>query len=96
MADTSLLLVAYDITCPKRLRQMAHLLEDHGQRLQRSVFLCALTPNQIETLLKDARALIDVKTDHLFMLRLCARCEDRIKQFGADKPLPGSDGPIVV
>jgi len=75
---------------------MAHLLEDHGRRLQRSVFLCALTPNQMETLREKARAIIDPAADHLFLLRLCTRCEARIEQFGQSKPLPGSNAPIVV
>lgn len=35
--------MAYDIADPKRLRRICTLMEDHGERLQYSVFLCDLT-----------------------------------------------------
>ncbi|MGH3941488.1 MAG: CRISPR-associated endonuclease Cas2 [Pseudonocardiaceae bacterium] len=36
-------LMAYDIADPKRLRRICTLMEDHGERLQYSVFLCDLS-----------------------------------------------------
>lgn len=36
-------LMAYDIADPKRLRRVCTLMEDHGERLQYSVFLCDLS-----------------------------------------------------
>ena len=36
-------LMAYDVADPKRLRRICTLMEDHGERLQYSVFLCDLT-----------------------------------------------------
>ncbi|MGH3870245.1 MAG: hypothetical protein ACRDSR_01805 [Pseudonocardiaceae bacterium] len=35
--------MAYDIADPKRLRRICTLMEDYGERLQYSVFLCDLT-----------------------------------------------------
>jgi CRISPR-associated protein Cas2 len=36
-------LMAYDIADPKRLRRVCSTMEDHGERLQYSVFLCDLS-----------------------------------------------------
>jgi CRISPR-associated endonuclease Cas2 len=36
--------MAYDIADPKRLRRICTLMEDHGERLQYSVF-CATSPS---------------------------------------------------
>ena len=36
-------LLVYDIADPRRLRRVCTLMEDHGERLQYSVFLCDLT-----------------------------------------------------
>ena len=36
-------LMVYDIADPRRLRRICTLMEDHGERLQYSVFLCDLT-----------------------------------------------------
>ncbi|MGH4021697.1 MAG: CRISPR-associated endonuclease Cas2 [Pseudonocardiaceae bacterium] len=35
--------MAYDIAEPRRLRRICTLMEDHGERLQYSVFLCDLS-----------------------------------------------------
>ncbi len=56
MNEKRLVLVAYDIRAPKRLRSVARLLEDHGERLQRSLFVTELTPRRqalLERALKD-------------------------------------------
>ena len=43
MPSSPLWLIAYDIADPGRLRDVAQILEDHGRRLQQSVFLCNLS-----------------------------------------------------
>lgn len=39
-------LIAYDIADPIRLRRICTLMEDHGERLQYSVFLCDLSSGE--------------------------------------------------
>jgi CRISPR-associated protein Cas2 len=43
-------LMAYDIADPKRLRRVYSLMEDHGERLQYSVFLCDLSVAELAEL----------------------------------------------
>ena len=50
-------LMAYDVADPKRLRRICTLMEDHGERLQYSVFLCDLTVAELAEL---ESAVIDV------------------------------------
>ena len=39
-----MLLVSYDIQDPRRLRQTAKLLRKYDRRIQKSVFLCDISP----------------------------------------------------
>jgi CRISPR-associated protein Cas2 len=83
------LLIAYDVTQPARLREVARLLEDHGRRIQQSVFVCCLPPPRADALVEEATALIDRETDRLFVLPICGRCREAIEQIGDTEPLPG-------
>ena len=40
-------LIAYDISDPKRLRQVCKIAEAYGERLQYSVFVCDLSPSEL-------------------------------------------------
>jgi len=82
-------LVSYDIAAPSRLRRAAQTLEDHGRRLQQSVFLCALSAERMERLLAQLREHLECPPDHLFVLPICKRCTEAIVQEGTTRPLPG-------
>ena len=51
-------LVAYDIAAPERLRRVAHVLEQHALRCQKSVFLHAGPRAAVVQLLEELRPLI--------------------------------------
>lgn len=57
--------IAYDVTCPKRLYQVARLLEHHGKRVQHSVFECWLTPWRYAQLRTALCRAIDPAQDNL-------------------------------
>lgn len=59
----SLWLVAYDICHPKRLRRVARTLQDHGERVQWSLFSCVLTAWQRGLLAEKLGCLIDPAVD---------------------------------
>lgn len=82
------LLVAYDVSDPDRLRQTAHVLEDYGERLQQSVFACALRPDDADELLEEVRECIDATADRLIVLPLCDRCWGDLTQYGQTTSLP--------
>lgn len=77
-----LIIVAYDITDPDRLRLIAKHCEDYGVRVQYSVFECRLELEEFQRFWDELTALIDPKTDRLVAYRVCARCAREIRTAG--------------
>lgn len=95
-----LVLVTYDIaldtpTGKRRLRRVAKLCEDYGQRVQFSVFECLVEPAQWVTFRKMLEDLIDPKRDSLRYYFLGKNWQRRIEHVGA-KPSWDPEGPLVV
>ncbi|BBM69628.1 CRISPR-associated endonuclease Cas2 [Rhodothermus marinus] len=78
-------LIGYDIADPRRLQRVARLLEDYGQRLQYSVFLCRLEAEAIRQLRRGLLRIVDLEEDRLFFLRLCQGCIEALEQIGQGK-----------
>jgi len=68
-----LILIAYDITEPKRLAKVARTCEDFGVRVQYSLFECRLTQEGFDTLWLRLLDLIHEDEDRLVAYRLDAR-----------------------
>ena len=75
-------LICYDIADPKRLRRVATLLEQHGTRVQKSVFVCRLTDRQVETLVRVLRRRLDLCVDAVSVYPICLRCEAAALHLG--------------
>jgi len=58
-------LVAYDIASPRRLRRVAEACEDHGVRIQKSLFECWLEEPEFTHLWTRLCGIIDAKDDCL-------------------------------
>jgi CRISPR-associated protein Cas2 len=63
-------LIAYDIANPRRLRRICTLMEDHGRRLQYSVFICDLSRAELAELETLVTAVIDRTTDSIIRIDL--------------------------
>ncbi len=70
-------LICYDIRDAKRWRKAYKLLEGYGDRLQYSIFRCALTLRDREKLRWELEKIL-TKEDSLLMVGLCHRCVERI------------------
>ncbi len=68
-----LILIAYDISNPKRLSKVAKTLEDHGFRVQYSVFECRLNDLHFEYLWSALNDIINHEEDKLVAYQLDAR-----------------------
>jgi CRISPR-associated protein Cas2 len=93
---SSLWLIAYDIAEPSRLREVAQVLEDHGRRLQQSVFLCVQDTTDLDALRTRLLGLIDPEVDRLAVLPICGRCRNALEQHGVEMIIPGSTDAVVV
>lgn len=68
----------------RRLRRMARLCEDYGQRVQLSVFECTVDDMQLDGLLARAREIIDAAQDSLRVYRLQGGRDKAIRTLGRD------------
>ena len=95
-----LVLVTYDVNTEtpesrKRLRHVAKLCEDRGQRVQKSVFECLVDPAQWTALRQRLIDEIDPKQDSLRFYFLGANWRNRVEHVGA-KPAYDPEGPLIV
>jgi CRISPR-associated protein Cas2 len=95
-----LLLVTYDVSTltkagRRRLRRVAKVCQDYGQRVQKSVFECkvdAATYEMLEGALLDE---INDQEDNLRIYRLNEPVEKHVKEFGKFKATD-FDAPLIV
>jgi CRISPR-associated protein Cas2 len=95
-----LVLITYDVSTEteggkRRLRRVAKILENRGQRVQNSVFECLLDPAQLATLRADLEAVIDKDKDSLRYYHLGKRWARHVDHVGA-KPSYDPQGPLVL
>ena len=83
--------VAYDISEDRRRARAAATLQQWGDRIQRSLFLCTIEPDTLTELRGHLTEIIDVDTDSVYMFRQCAACWETVEVIGQatveDEPL---------
>jgi CRISPR-associated protein Cas2 len=79
MATKQWHLVSYDVRDPKRLRQVAKLLESYGSRVQYSVFRCRLDVEMLERLHWQLSQVME-DVDDLLVIPLCNHCAARVAE----------------
>lgn len=85
-----LILVTYDVSTltaagRKRLRRVAKVCQDYGQRVQQSVFECQVDAATLEILEDSLLKEISESEDNLRIYRLHEPLEKNVKQFGKFK-----------
>jgi CRISPR-associated protein Cas2 len=93
-------LVSYDVntTTPegeRRLRRVAQVCVNFGQRVQKSVFECSVSEMQYEAMKQQLLDLIDARVDNLRIYRLAMPKEQFRECFGVQKEVD-FEGPLVV
>jgi len=78
----------------KRLRRVAKVCEDYGQRVQNSVFECKVDPARFVFLKQELLAVIDPAKDSLRFYNLGANWHRRVEHCGA-KPTYDVDGLLM-
>jgi len=95
-----MVLVAYDVNtetpaAQKRLRHVAKICEDRGQRVQNSVFECLVDPAQWTKMRQKLVDTIDPAKDSLRFYFLGKNWKRRVEHVGA-KPSYDPQGPLVI
>ena len=83
-----MVLITYDVNTSeeggtKRLRKVAKLCENFGQRVQNSVFECLVDPAQWTELRHKLENAVDKEHDSLRYYFLGANWQRRVEHFGA-------------
>ena len=84
------LLIAYDVNTAspdggRRLRQVAKICQDYGQRVQNSVFECLVSPAQRVELEISLAETIDLESDSLRIYHLGSNYQTKITTIGKTK-----------
>lgn len=95
-----LVVVSYDVNTTdadgrRRLRRIAKICQDQGQRVQFSVFECEVTPAAWTRLRQRLLDQMDGKKDSLRFYFLGADGKRRIEHVGAKVPLD-LEGPLLI
>lgn len=77
-----LAVVAYDISDPKRLHQVAKTCEDFGVRVQYSIFECRLEEREFDLFWEKVTAEIDPHEDRMVAYKIDARCARETRTAG--------------
>ncbi len=85
-----LVLITYDIkttdpSAPQKLRKIAKICCNYGQRVQYSVFECLVNPAQLVKLKALLVAIVDPKIDSLRIYYLGSNYKKNIEQIGVQK-----------
>lgn len=93
-------LISYDVAVtdtggPGRLRRVAKVCKDYGQRVQFSVFECIVDPAQWVMLKQRLIDEIDEERDSLRFYYLGSNWRRRVEHIGA-KPSIDQEGPLIV
>ncbi len=93
-------LVSYDVSTkdkggPRRLRRVAKLCKNFGQRVQFSVFECIVDPAQWEVLKQRLVDEINQDTDSLRFYFLGSNWRRRVEHVGAKKGVD-QEGPLII
>lgn len=71
----------------KRLRKVAKICQNYGQRVQNSVFECVVNATEYATLKIELKAVIDEELDSLRFYRLGNNYKTKVEHFGTKESL---------
>ena len=95
-----MVLVSYDVSTmetagARRLRRVAKICQNHGQRVQYSVFECIVDPAQWTKMRQQLIEVIDEQQDSLRFYFLGANWRKRVEHVGAKEGID-QEGPLIL
>ncbi len=85
------ILLTYDIRDDRRLRRVMQVAESYGVRLQKSVFECWLSDDQLGDLIDELKKVINRRADAVRLYRMCAACRSLRCSHGETRMLGDLD-----
>jgi len=95
-----LVLVSYDVKTSdpggtRRLRRVAKVCKNHGQRVQFSIFECIVDPAQWTKMRQNLIDEIDTTADSLRFYFLGSNWKHRVEHIGAKESID-QEGPLII
>lgn len=95
------IVVAYDVNTEtpqgrRRLRRVAQVCKNFGQRVQKSVFECQVNEMKFEDLRRKLLKEIDKEQDNLRLYRLTEPRDDHVETYGQTRTVFFDDEPLIV
>ena len=78
----------------KRLRRVAKICQNYGQRVQNSVFECIVDATQYTILKKELQDVIDLENDSIRFYRLGNNYHSKVEHFGTKEAID-IEGPLL-
>ncbi len=88
-------LIAYDICDPKRLRQVCKTMEEYGERLQYSVFICDLSRSELTHARAQVERQMNLGEDSVVIVDLGDTDSAKFTFIGRRRPLPTNEAKIL-
>lgn len=88
-------LIAYDICESQRLRQVCKTMEEYGERLQYSVFVCDLSRSELLHARATVEAQMNLSEDSVVIVDLGETDSARFTFIGKRRPLPTNQPKII-
>ncbi|MDI3537163.1 MAG: CRISPR-associated protein Cas2 [Epulopiscium sp.] len=87
-----MVLITYDVETvsahgQKRLRKVAKICTNYGQRVQNSVFECIVNPMQLQIIKEEILKVIDMEKDSVRFYHMGSNWSVRVEHMGTKIPL---------
>jgi CRISPR-associated protein Cas2 len=84
--DTTLYIIAYDISSDRRRTKVHKLLCGYGEWTQYSLFECFLTGKELLALREKMDRILEPEEDSVRFYYVCGACVDKAETIGSDAP----------
>jgi CRISPR-associated protein Cas2 len=75
-------MISYDVVDDKKRLKLMKFLKDYGDRVQKSVFECNLSPATYERVKVGVEEIINKRKDRVRYYRICKGCADKVEISG--------------
>jgi len=95
------IVVCYDVSTEtkegrKRLRRVAQVCKNYGQRVQKSVFECQVDEMKLEQLRRRLLKEVNLEMDNLRLYRITEPRDKRVEEYGSTKTMLFDEETLVV
>lgn len=90
------IVIAYDVVDDHRRSRLARLLEDHGTRVQKSVFECYLDERTFLEVKGRVEDAIEMERDTVRYYFLCKRCLPSVQVSGLGTVTEDDDDAVII